>query len=283
MQAEDLDFAAACTRAEGWQSETRELFAWALGFDPGGCVVAVSEEGRAGICVATSYGATGFIGELIVLPRFRGRGLGRRLLDEAGDYLVRRGARAVLLDGVPRAVPLYERTGFRKVCRSLRFSGLLPAGVVADTRPAAAADLPAIAALDLRVFGADRRHFLAQRLAAHGELCRVRTRGDRIVGYLLGRGWDAGWQGGPWIQEPELDEPARLLLSVAAAAGGRPVALGVLEANAAVAALVRALPLHERPDPPGRMARGELAPGDCGCGDAGWPAWQITIGSAAKG
>lgn len=161
------------------QSETREVFTWALGFDPGGCFVAESEEARAGICVAPSYGATGFIGELIVRPGFRGRGLGQHLLDWAIDDLTRRSARAIFLDGVSRAVPLYERAGFRKVCRSLRFLGVLPAGVAPGTRPVEADDLPAIVALDREVFGTDRGFFLAQCLAAHAGLCPVRTRGDR--------------------------------------------------------------------------------------------------------
>jgi predicted N-acetyltransferase YhbS len=307
MAAGDLDFAAACTQAEGWQSETREVFDWSLGFDPGGCFVAQSEEGRAGICVATSYRALGFIGELIVLPRHRNRGLGRRLLDRAIDELTRRGARAIFLDGVPAAVPLYERAGFRKVCRSLRFSGLLPPGstpgaateataragphVAAgsvpkgapEVRPAEPEDLPAIAALDREVFGADRGFFLERRLAAHAGLCRVRTHGGRIAGYIMGRGWAEGCQAGPWVQDPDLDEPAGLLMSLAAAGGGRPLVMGVLESNAAAAALARRLPLRERPDPPWRMVRGEMLPASPTRGSAASAAWQVTIGSAAKG
>lgn len=277
MRDADLDFAAACTRAEGWSSETREVFTWALGFDPGGCLVAEGEDGLAGICVATCYGALGFIGELIVRPEHRGCGLGRRLLDRAIDDLSGRGARAIALDGVPRAVRLYERAGFRKVCRSLRFAGTLPVVPTPEVRPAEPADLPAIAALDREVFGADRSYFLAQRLAAHADLCRVRTRGDgRIAGYVLGRRWAEGCQAGPWVQPPGLDEPAGLALSLAAASGGRPVVLGVLESNAAATALARRLPLQERADPPWRMVRADWRP-------APRETWQVTIGSPAKG
>jgi hypothetical protein len=61
-------------------------------------------------------------------------------------------------------------------------------------------------------------------------------------------------------------------------AGGQPVALGVLEGNTAATALARGLPLQERPDPPWRMVLG-----DPRCGYGASAAWQITIGSAAKG
>ena len=40
FQPSDLDFAASCTQAEGWSSETREEFAGFLAHDPGGCFLA---------------------------------------------------------------------------------------------------------------------------------------------------------------------------------------------------------------------------------------------------
>ena len=45
MQCQDLDFAAGCTAAEGWASETRAQFEGSLAHDAGGCLVA-AEEGR---------------------------------------------------------------------------------------------------------------------------------------------------------------------------------------------------------------------------------------------
>src|SRR5512136_2214277 len=125
MLLSDLDFAASCTAAEGWRSETRPVFEGYLTYDPAGCLVAEMSGERVGICVATGYGPCGFIGELIVSQEWRGRGIGRQLLESAVENLRSRGAASIFLDGVPAAVPLYERAGFRRVCRSMRLTGTL--------------------------------------------------------------------------------------------------------------------------------------------------------------
>ena len=86
MQPEDLDFAAACTAAEGWRTQTRAEFEGFYAHDPEGCLIAEAAGTPVGICVGTSYGGPpsggyGFIGELIVVPEARGRDTGRLLLD----------------------------------------------------------------------------------------------------------------------------------------------------------------------------------------------------------
>lgn len=68
MEPSDLNFAAARTAAEGWTGETRHVFEGFYAHDPQGCLVAAMGDRRVGICVATSYGPSGFIGELIVIP-----------------------------------------------------------------------------------------------------------------------------------------------------------------------------------------------------------------------
>jgi len=127
MQPSDLDFAAECTAREGWASETRQEFEGFLAYDLGGCFVAEVNGRRVGICIATPYVGFGFVGELIVAKAVRGHGIGRRLLEHSVQYLHDCGAQTVYLDGVLAAVSLYERVGFRRVCRSLRFHGHLRA------------------------------------------------------------------------------------------------------------------------------------------------------------
>jgi len=83
MVSSDLDFALRCANAEGWLSETREVFETFLAYDRNGCFVAEHDSQRIGICVATRYKKNGFIGELIVIHAMRNRGFGKRLMQHA--------------------------------------------------------------------------------------------------------------------------------------------------------------------------------------------------------
>ena len=276
MEPADLDFAASCTAAEGWATETRVELEGLFAHDPRGCLLAEVEGRRAGICVATGYDAFAFVGELIVAKELRGRGVGRALLEHAIAYLEGRGLRSVCLDGVPAAVPLYERLGFRRVCRSLRFSGRVRGGLRPQVRRLRAEDLPAVQALDRQAFGADRAFFLRRRLEVYPELGWALEAGDGIAGFILGRRGRGVVAAGPWVVRPEVARPADLLESLTAAAGEIDLSVGVLESNAAAVATLRALGLAERVEPPWRMVRGPaVAP-------AG-QALAYAIGSAAKG
>jgi ribosomal protein S18 acetylase RimI-like enzyme len=301
MLPADLDFAAACTAAEGWGTETRAEFEGFLACAPGSGLVAEQSGERVGIGVAISYGEAGFIGELIVAREHRGRGIGRRLLEHAIDRLHARGVRSIFLDGMPAAIRLYERIGFIKLCHSLRFSS--EAAIRADgargdrrtgVRRMRAADLETVLALDRRLFGADRGPFLRRRYALYPELCRVqegpvddaaapRLRADRapadepaIRGFVMGRRGPGITAAGPWVIADERDFAIDLLAQWPIETRGARLVLGVLETHARVAGALRTLGFQEHPSPPWRMRLGEphplgLGPGCC------------AIGSAAKG
>ncbi len=108
MRADDLDFAAERTVEVNWPGETREVFESFFLRDPAGCLIAESEGRRVGVCAATAYERSGFVGELIVRKEERGRGIGPRLMAEAIAYLRSRGAENVYLDGIARAVPYFD-------------------------------------------------------------------------------------------------------------------------------------------------------------------------------
>ena len=95
-------------------------------FDPGGiCLVSMTADpgrpiafAKVEVRPAEDGGMTGWIGQIGVLPRFRGRGLGRMLLHWSVDYLRRHGAGHVDLAVEAEnelALGLYLRTGFEPV------------------------------------------------------------------------------------------------------------------------------------------------------------------------
>lgn len=276
MQPPDLDFAAACTAAEGWASETREEFESFMAHDPAECLVAEADGERIGICVATPYGSSGFVGELIVVPGWRGQGVGRQLLERAIAYLRGQGARNIFLDGVVAAVSLYERAGFDKLCRSLRFSGKIAGRSYPHVRPMRPEHLPTVRQLDRRAFGADRRYFLERRLACYPELCWILEQGGQVAGFILGRRGPGLISAGPWVVWPGVERPESMLESLATEAGGSPLALGVLETNTQAVTLIRSLGLTEHPAPPWRMRLGST--GNLGDSDQCY-----AVGSPAKG
>ncbi len=276
MQCQDLDFAAGYTAAEGWASETRAQFEGFLAHDEGGCLVAEEEGRRIAICVATGYGTIGFVGELIVIPEARGRGVGRALLDRAVEHLQGRGAQSISLDGVLAAVSLYERAGFRKVCRSLRFAGKVRGRERPLVRPMQVGDLDAVRALDRVAFGADRGFFLERRLALYPGWCRVLEQSGGIAGFVMGRPAGSRVSAGPWVVRQDVERPADLLEGLAAEGEEVELGLGILETNEGAVATVRALGFAVIEDTTWRMVLGAAVTPGCS-------AEAMAIGSPAKG
>ena len=281
MTSADLDFAVSCTNVVGWFAPRGE-FELFFAHDLAGCLVAEADLEKIGICIATPYEEQGFLGMLIVVPEARGRGVGRRLLERAIDYLHRRGARIIGLDGVLAAVPLYERLGFQKVCRSLRFIGTLQGRDHPHVRTIRVEDLDAVYALDREAFGADRRFFLARRLAREPKLCKVLEQDGQIGGFVIGQRGGTRVSAGPWVVRPEVERPADLLESLVLEAEETTIGLGVLESNAAAVAAVRALGLEARDDSPWRMVL-ETPSSPSSPGALGASPMAYAIGSPAKG
>lgn len=276
MRETDLTFAAECTKGEGWVSEN---YATMEGFflrDPQGCLIAEQDGMPVGICIATFYGRCGFIGELIVQPDARGKGVGARLLNHGVQALMDRGVATVYLDGVVKAVDLYERNGFHKVCRSWRFSGRLAGKSSPFVRHMTAEDLPQVNALDERAFGADRSFFLQRRLRLFPQQSYVLLACEKVTGYLLGRKGEGWVSAGPWVSSEEARDPLDLLYAFGLQAGGNTISIGILDVNQRACELVRSLSFVEHIDSPWRMALGY--PDGLGTSPLCY-----AVGSAAKG
>ena len=229
-----LDWAAD----EGWNpgrnddrcfyaADPAGFFLAALGDEPVGCI--------SGVAYGPGYG---FIGLFIVRPHFRGRGIGLRLWQHAMAYL---GDRTVGLDGVPAQQANYERSGFRRAHRNVRFradgystSRASSLGVV----DIAAVSFEDVAAFDRRIFGAPREGFLHEWFAQPDAASLAAFEDGRLAGYGVLRACRVGFKIGPlfardaWVAEA-------LFNDLAARAEGEPVYIDVPEANTAAMALVQ--------------------------------------------
>ncbi len=142
-----------------------------------------------GACCA-SFGATGWIGALGVVPRARGRGAGSALTEACIGWLRERGAETVLLHATDAGRPVYERLGFVAEGRSRAWRGGPSHEEHAPgLRPLRGDDRDAIHALDQAVTG-ERREAVLEAITPFSGLAAECD--GRFRGYLLSSPWGAG-------------------------------------------------------------------------------------------
>jgi GNAT superfamily N-acetyltransferase len=227
LTAADLDDAFGLSAAAGWNQGLAD-WRMLLQLAPQGSFAAVAGDRVAGTAIGIDYGTFGWIAMMLVDPARRGRGLGARLLEAAmgavpPDIPIR-------LDATPLGRPLYQRYGFEdEVMLTRHVAEPSPRqrddadGVTRQVRPLTPADLPAVTALDRRVFGADRRILLEWALAGAPQYAHaIETAAG--VQYSLGRRGRLFDLLGPVVAAD--DETAQALVSASlVAAAGRAVAV----------------------------------------------------------
>jgi GNAT superfamily N-acetyltransferase len=201
---------------------------------PSGTVlVADGRHGVDGVACCASFGATGWIGALGVVPGARRRGLGGALTEHAAAWLHERGAASVFLYATDMGRPVYERLGFQHEGPATAWRGvagvLRPAGLT--TRQLVADDALAVREVDRAATGEDRRAVLDTLRPGSG-VAAVGADGTL-------RGWAATSPWGSGAAACALDPEAGVALMAAAAAGPVPGTLVVPDANEAARRALR--------------------------------------------
>jgi ribosomal protein S18 acetylase RimI-like enzyme len=276
MKKADIDFCVRSVDAEGWVRETRYTFESFFSHDPSGCFIIEENKKKIGMCIATSYKTCGFLGELIIIPEKRGLGIGSHLMMHAISYLQHEGCRSIYLDGATMAVPLYERLGFRSICKSLRFAGRIEGEPTKSVRSMNNDDLETIIKMDRDAFGADRAFFLMRRFEIYPDLCLILENNGHIDGYIMGLPGKGVVAICPWFQNDTKHEPLDLLRGIASKIGDTVINLGIMERNTKASNLIRSLKTFEETEPSMRMVMGD----DDSLGQS---PKLFAIGSAAKG
>src|SRR5438445_5117811 len=86
---------------------------------PAGAFAALSEARIVGTAIGIDYGGFGWIAMMLVDPAYRGRGVGRRLLEAAMDAVPSN--IPIRLDATPMGRRLYQRYGFEEEAMLSRY------------------------------------------------------------------------------------------------------------------------------------------------------------------
>jgi GNAT superfamily N-acetyltransferase len=224
---EDIDFAVAQAGREGWDN-TPELFALSLEHDPEGCFVAELDGERVGMITSTCYAESAWLGNLIVEPDARRRGIGKRLTVHAIDALKRLGIETFRLEADPMGVDLYRRLGFSDQFTTTRFQKAPPHRIdpVRSVPHVSADDIDDVVAYDRAGFGDDRGRLLVSMMNIAPVTFCLRRDNGAVAGYAAALPSVAGLRLGPCVAD-DADAAATLLDSVLSVSRGIPIVTAV--------------------------------------------------------
>jgi ribosomal protein S18 acetylase RimI-like enzyme len=197
----DLGAARSLVAEAGWNQVEAD---WRIFLELGHLVgVDVPGEGVVATAATLPLGPdVGWIAMMLVATRYRRRGLGRQLLGACILDLAAQGLTPGL-DATAAGRELYLRYDFQDaiaITRWQRASTAAPAPVGGfEVRTVSAADLDAIAVLDRRAFGFERRSVLARLVERVPRACVAAFRGAEPCGFLLARDGREALQLGPLV------------------------------------------------------------------------------------
>lgn len=160
-------------------------------------VAAAGKKLVGGACCA-SFGASGWIGALGVLPRARRRGTGELLTKASIEWLQSRGASSVFLYATDMGRPVYERVGFVPEARARAWRGVAPGPPPEGVRRLRPSDRARLLELDALATGEDRHAVLDMLPALLGL-------GYERDGVLEGFALQTPWGAGPAIVASDAD------------------------------------------------------------------------------
>jgi ribosomal protein S18 acetylase RimI-like enzyme len=252
LAIEDLDAALALSTTVGWNQRLDD-WRMLLRLAPAGSFAALSDGRIVGTAIGIDYGGFAWIAMMLVDPAWRGRGVGRRLLEAAMDAVP--SDRPIRLDATPQGRPLYERYGFEEEALIARHVADASSGVVTTAEPRdgsarvrrlTAADLKIVSEQDSEVFGGNRRLVLEWALNGAPQYSYV-VRDAGLAHYCLGREGRLLDQIGP-VVAGDGDIAQALVSAALVAAGGRPVVVDAFDSRSTFTAWLGGRGFHaQRP------------------------------------
>ncbi len=220
---DDPQLAMRLKEQAGWNQIPADLARFRK-LAPEGSFVAMWDGQPVGCVMTFEFGSVAWIAMMLVDEAFRGRGIGRALMDRALEHLDSRGIATVRLDATPLGEPLYVKLGFVRQFEVARYAGSITteialaaheavSGAPGVLLPALDEHIEEIVALDREATRTDRRPLLLALFDEYRDELRVMVHERRVIGYVVSRAGVHARLIGPCIAEPPAG--ARLLCDAA--------------------------------------------------------------------
>jgi GNAT superfamily N-acetyltransferase len=234
MLTEDIPFAIRLSDQEGW-GITRNDMQRILRLNPRGSFVAHDETRKLGLATTTSYGKkVAWIGNVIIEKRYRGKRIGRRLVEHAVIYLKKSRIQHIALYCYGQNVGFYENLGFVRDIPFLRMKR-----TACQVRyPNSQSDFDhklafgRLLSVDRKGFGADRSELMCLLTSEENVWCFGISRGLESAAYLVVKRFHNDSELGPWVgTKTNRDDLRSMLRAALAKTCGNPIEVSCLRDN----------------------------------------------------
>jgi GNAT superfamily N-acetyltransferase len=150
-----------------WNADLSAIFSFHFGHPYFHPIVAELDGIIVGCAIGLLNGNTGWLGNIIVLPQFRGHGIGYALTEHQVDYLHSKGCTTLILTATNLGEPIYRKLGFKTTSQYV-FLKTEQACIPAEApgiRSLDSRDAPSLFTLDRFITGEDRQLFLSRFLS----------------------------------------------------------------------------------------------------------------------
>ncbi len=231
MTQNDFDYALRLTDLMKWDYSLRD-FEWMIYFEPKGCFIATDDDKRIGITTTITYENLGWIGNVIISPKYQRRDVGSKLVEHAIEYLESKSMDFIGLYSYPETSRFYRNFGFDEDEQFIEFVGKGSEHSNKECRMIAPEDLEYVLEFDIKCFGANRKKVLTRIFKNFNNFCWVTGSNKEIIGYIMGTGSATVAEIGPWICDPKYFEKGiGLLKAFLSNNKGIKINLGIIAKN----------------------------------------------------
>lgn len=234
-------------QAAGWNQTEKDLAVFFEGQNNVNLAAEIDER-LVGTVASASYNQkVAWISMMIVEEKYRGRGVGKRLMQAIIKKLKERGVKTIKLDATPAGKLVYVKLGFKEEYEIHRLIHSSPVDFFEKNSPLAATleskDLERIIELDHTVFGARRDQLFRALVNSFPHKAFALKERDQIKAFALGREGRQFDQIGP-LTANNLKEAQSLISAVLAKQSGRAIIVDVLADKTALISWFHSLGFH---------------------------------------